>query len=357
MMTPKSPPTPTTWASRALVSGLKLGAAGATIFAIGWAFLTLAPSGEVADSQADIADFALFAPETHTQRFANSLKELGHEPPRVYNYNGNDVYFSTRSTPKRPRELILEYQEEFVRQGVNSQVWDVREDLGELARQGRLEQEADARMSAMLDGELQVLYHDPNRMIMASALLDAGRLGPEDVQPRVGPDGEPVLGVKFDKVFQSHNYIEANWNPIEQETTVTASWSDEDFDIAKALPRDPHDPAQDVAPDPDVPACIGCTRLTRFAAQSEQEKPFVKQIFVSTQSPRQLERFYELAMRNRGWDAPKNAETLKELMGTRRDDFDFSKVLHFHRDGEFLTISIQPGEAYGETFVTTMITD
>jgi hypothetical protein len=99
------------------------------IVGAGWAILTLNPPTEsmdgegvtlVKEGRADIVTSSL-AERTSTQKFASALENLGHEAPRVYDYNGNTVYFSTREVMgKRPEEILQEYQHEFVVQGINS---------------------------------------------------------------------------------------------------------------------------------------------------------------------------------------------------------------------------------------------
>lgn len=340
---------------RALVGVAKLGLCGATIFAIGWAFLTLAPSGEVADSQADIADFDLLAPKTNAQRFMVALDELGHEKPRIYNYNGTELYFSTRTTPKRPRELITEYQEEFVRQGVNEKVWGVRVDVDALERRGELEAEAWQRARAGLEGQILVNYHDRDRVIMSGAVVDWEKAKP---RLRKGDDGEIVADVLYPEVFQAHRYIEANWNPVRQETVVTATWADEaNFDITKTFPRELQRPgAQDLAPDDTVPACLGCERLTRFATAAN-DKPYVKQIFTSTRTVDELRDFYERAMRNRGWKPSPTTDAVARAADVAPDLLGGGELLQFSRGSSFVTISINPDPDTGETYVSTMLTD
>ena len=104
---------------------LRIALTGAAMVGIAAGFLVLHPSEkeegglEVESSRADIAWMTGFEP-SNTQRFAAALEQLGHEPPRVYDLNGNEVYFSTRTTRKRPEQLIREYQRAFVEQGLNS---------------------------------------------------------------------------------------------------------------------------------------------------------------------------------------------------------------------------------------------
>ena len=332
--------------ANAMWGTVKLGIAGATICAIGWAFLTFGPEGEVQESQADIHDLALLAPLDNTQRFVKALDNLGHEKPRIYNYNGTQVYFSTRASDKKPRALIREYQEAFVEEGVNEKVYDVRVDLDALAAKGEdaIQKEADARVKAMLNGEVQVIYHDDNRVIMASALLDRSKAPPTKVTPK--QDGTAELDFDFKEVFTAHRYIEATWHPVRKETVVTASWGDESFDIEKTLPTSQQDPTtrmQNAATDLDVPSCLGCERVTRFATDAN-DKPYVFQVFDSPQNKDQVADFYRKAMTGRGWQESKHAKHLENFSFEHADEVEGGKVLQFKRGIQNVTLTIHPSE-------------
>lgn len=333
----------------ALEATAKLGVAGATIFAIGWVFLTMNPAGEVKESQADIVDLQLLAPETNTQKFVSALDDLGHEQPRIYDYNGADIYFSTRATSTPPRELITEYQRAFVNRGVNSKIWDSRTDFLEHSKKGTLDVAADERTAAMLAGELQVVFHDENRVIMTAALLDIER-----AKKRAKLDPNDVIS--FEELFQSHRYIDATWDPVHQRTLVTATWSDENFDIRKTMPAklQPHGMA--TSSDRDVPTCIGCERLTRFAATAN-DAPYVKQIFETSRGPQEIKEFYERAMSSRGWRSMPTSQISARLRHQRPEQFGDQIGLQFSRGTTFVTITIQTDEETGKTVISTMMTD
>lgn len=117
---------------KALYTTLRLGLTGATVAGIGWAFITLSPpkadlpvqeQSLVQESQADIFTMSFAAPN-RTQKFMESLERLGHEPPRAYDANGNSMFFSTAVTHKMPEQVLREYQQEFVNQGLNSAVYN-----------------------------------------------------------------------------------------------------------------------------------------------------------------------------------------------------------------------------------------
>lgn len=331
---------------RWLTGVAKLGLCGATIFAIGWVFLTFGPEGEVQESQADITDLGLFAPATSTQRFVKALDNLGHETPRIYNYNGNQIFFSTSSSPKRPRELILDYQRAFVEEGVNKKIYDVRVDLDALREQGpgALARAEDERKLAMLDGQIQVMYHDEERVIMGAAILDIAN-APAPTHTR-DPDGTPVAELDFANIFNAHRYIEATWHPVRRESVITASWGDESFDIKKTFPSSmilPGDRLEQMAPDLVVPTCLGCTRLTRFASEAN-DKPYTFQVFKSYQSLGQVAEFYRSAMSARGWKESKHSQGLERYASEHSAYLAGGQVMQFMRGAQNVTLTLHPDD-------------
>lgn len=333
---------------------LKLGFAGATIVAIAALFVVMHPDGSVQETRADIIDLEMLAPQTSTQKFVAALDDLGHEKPRIYNYNGTQLYFSTRMTTKRPDELIDEYQRVFVERGVNSKPWGVDLDRELLKSPSELEKRVDARRKAAIQGEVQLSYHDPSRMIMNGALLRGDR-----VQFVHDDEAQGYTINNFHKLFKMHRYIEAEWNPVQQRTVVTATWSDEDFDVTKTLPEafQDHDaPSTHNAPDLDIPACIGCTRLTRFATEAN-DKPYVKQVFSAPSSrPDDIAQFYKEAMPRQGW-RPLPGQSVEQRVADKHTDFQYSKFLSFQRNGQFATIAVHPDEYGSGSMISTMITD
>ncbi|CAN0497782.1 unnamed protein product, partial [Laminaria digitata] len=105
----------------------KVSLSGVILFGVATGVVLLSPEPEaddsikldVKESQANL-DWLSPLQETNTHKFATALDELGHEPPRVYDLNDNEFFFSTRAVRnKTPREIMLEYQEKFVEVGLN----------------------------------------------------------------------------------------------------------------------------------------------------------------------------------------------------------------------------------------------
>lgn len=139
---------------------IRLALTAGVIVGIGAAFLLLQPASdgqgglEVESSRADITWMTPFSPSP-TQRFASALEDLGHEPPRAYDLNGNDVYFSTRVSRKSPERLLQEYQQAFVDHGVNSRMWMRSTDaLSRLRESPELRKRFRKRAKAAIKGEI-----------------------------------------------------------------------------------------------------------------------------------------------------------------------------------------------------------
>ena len=115
------------WLTRIGRGLAKVAVALAAVAAIAAAIVTLHPGAErgsavgIKEASADIAWLA-DAGRNHTQRFASSLEELGHTPPRVYDLSGNTVYTSSRTTRKSPAQVLYAYQHKFATNEVNSRI-------------------------------------------------------------------------------------------------------------------------------------------------------------------------------------------------------------------------------------------
>lgn len=148
------------------------------VVAIGAAILLLHPGQEdgveVSSSHADVL-WSLPFQKSNTQRFASALEDLGHEPPRSYDLNGNEVFFSTRTTHKTPEHLLQEYQHKFVEKGVNSREWVQTTDA--LSRMkgssSAIRKRFSERSEAAIDGEIVPHKVMDRYMSMTGMLFDS----------------------------------------------------------------------------------------------------------------------------------------------------------------------------------------
>lgn len=408
----------------------KLAGAGATIFGIAWAFATFQTTGSVKEVNAVIWDTTPFA-LSQNQKFAAALDRLGHEPPRSYDYNGNEVFFSARTTPKPIADVLIEYQEEFVRQGLNEQAYVTvpgQEYRVNPAKYDKLGGDDTARMKnieAMLSGQVAPMYMNDTYLTMGAALLDgkpksaeeftqqmrerAGKRVDEQLRrleavvdkcgglkvpveeiPLKMPSGEMVqqgvddstcggdddlqhgqkayrvamlgraiqanqeqfkgcrefeelLAQDYEewagefprKLFKGFRSIEAFRPAGARETTVTATWTQDNFDVARSVPdekvrKDPYP----LKPDSVVPACPTCKHRFRFAS-NEGNEPLVANIYESQSVPEQLEQFYVEEMARKGWVRTEANVVLQEVI----KDIDAS-----HLDGTM--VSFAKGEQH-----------
>ncbi len=290
--------------NKQLPNGLKLLAAGGTIAMVAFAIATMSPRGGVRDSNADVLDFDFFR-TTPSVRFVESLEQLGHEEPRVYEVGEETVYFSARTTSRRPHELVEEYQRTFVENGVNAEAHV--EPMSPLS--------PDARQ--MLRGEVVTFEANANFASMGGGVI----AGLPETKPELERELAANRDVPFDQVFRGFRSIQAE--RLDGMTVVTAVWSDDDFDIRESLNPGPADT--------EVPACPGCITLPDFGTVANDIDRTVHHL-ESPQRPEDVQRFYRRAFTNRGWT---ETETSRHGSGEPRE---------YTRGEERMTVFTRPHE-------------
>lgn len=336
----------------------KLGVAGATIAAIGWGVITFYPSTTIVkESEADIVSLVTFK-RSSTQRFASALQAMGHDEPRSYDYNGNTVYFSSRTTTDSPEQVLREVQNILVRHGINERAYlEASEDGGPRPGDSAEEYEAliEERSLAMLSGQLVPSVISRDYVAMGGGLIEGEPTTCAEaakVLDRIATEGEGIRGPEdFEKIFRGYRGIEAMRSEDGKRTFVTASWSDSDLDIRKHKPTDPMAPVFGTNPDPLIPSCPGCSRLTRFAGTGK-EKGYVTNTFSSPQHHSTVTDFYLEAMANRGWkETEASAMTRQALEYTTYRNMP-TEAVQLVRGEEFLTVTVDPTP--NGSLVTTM---
>ena len=91
----------------------KLGVCAAVIVAIGAVIATFGGDDTVADAEADILALD-WLPQSKHQRFVDTLRREGMSQPRSYDWNGNQVFFSTKTTDDSPFQVLRRLQDKFV---------------------------------------------------------------------------------------------------------------------------------------------------------------------------------------------------------------------------------------------------
>ncbi|MEZ4461905.1 MAG: hypothetical protein R3E66_19720 [bacterium] len=324
----------------------KLAMAGTTIAAIGFAMVTFGGSkAPVKEAEADILALD-FAPKSKSEKFVDSLKDLGMEKPRVYDWNGNSMYFSTMTTDRTPTEVLRDFQQKFVENGVNRaahttpvvpaanygdpKTW---KDLPPAKRKEAVQTYNDylTRSGDFFGGGMVPTAITPNYVAMSGM---ESKKSAED-----GFDFFKELKAKGSKRLTdsvgSARYIEAFKEG--GRTRVTATWTGEDVDFNKF-----RNVGDDVGTTDKVPACVGCERLMRFVGKSEKE--YATNVYNSSQSRQQVVDFYERSLGERGWRVAPATEAMRNAKAQGIMPDEGADLVSFARGGEFMTLLVYPTE-------------
>lgn len=320
---------------RLLRNALKLAICGASIFAIAFIIAVVGTKEPIQTSHADLTWLSPFE-RSKTERFETALTRLGHNEPARFNLNGNTVFFSHNTSRKQPRQVAAEYQEEFVRQKLNKQVFT------------RLDaQNEDDRNFTALTGGLVPLAITNERIVLGGVVARNNASTPEELlQNMASRDGVTDL-------FRAHRYIEISRPKNSRHTSIVATWSDEAFELER---MNPASRAASGAFDPIVPSCPGCTRLTRFADENPGTAERVEIAFTGPQTLEETRYFYQQTMAREGWrPAGFNADLsrVEQLVDIERPE---GNSLVFSRDGIELMLSFLPDPRTGQTLTLATYT-
>lgn len=302
----------------------KFVACGAVTLTIAWALVTFGPDGEVQESKADVWEIGMFE-RSNTQKFASSLKRLGHEPPRSYDVNGNKVFFSVRATNKRPLELVEEYQRTFVEEGLNTEEYGFQKRANEKAER-------------LLGGQILPLKMTNEVMTMGGVVVADSPSSVEEWNSMK----ESYRNRPLHDAFVGYRHIQADWDADAKTTFVTATWSDEEFDMRRISGA-----SDDRVPEEtEVPTCIGCKKLVRWETDT-RDVPYTINTFISPQDSGGVANFYTEAMQARGWK-------LEMTTMHRRKPGD-PQMLEFARGEDRLQISVVPEGARNSRVITVQM--
>lgn len=329
-------------------AAFKLALCGASLVAIAVG-IVLFGGGEVEQSRADI--FALDgAGASNTARFEDTLRSLGHTQPRSYDFNGNEVSFSTRHTRKDPRRLVEQYQRAFVRRGINQESYlgfpGSESDEGDERDEGGVSTELQKRREALMSGQIVPLEIEENYVMMGGTLVS----GKPQTRTAFREELREQTPERLAEMFAGYRSIEIFRDEESGSTSVTAAWSRGDFDIKKHMPEQ-YPRRRGVDPDPLVPACLGCLRQMRFAGRANT-RPDDLSIFRSNRPPEQVARFYDEVMKNRGWRRTPTSRTLEGLLDPAGDIEGAAIFRRYQRGDRDVTISIRSHPEHNETTVT-----
>lgn len=311
--------------ARTLLSLMACVFAAAGLLAVALSATIWSPAQGVSSSQADILDL-LGTPPSSERRFERALKQLGHEPPRAFDINGNTVYFSVHHIDKSPQEVLRRYQQAFVHQQLNTRAYLNRSEAD--TQQGRLD---------MLTGGIVPMEITPDYISMGGGVTDNFAQNADQLA-RLTRD--LAQGTR-DRQFRAYRHIEAFREPRSRFTTVVASWSDDQFDYRRMLVSSS---VSGQAGDPSIPACPGCVRLQRFE-DLDPKRDYVEHIFTGPVEFNKTVAFYARALRARGWQPVPTADLLHDArrMEMAVPDVEFRQ---YYRDGHQLNLMIYLNERY-----------
>jgi hypothetical protein len=283
--------------------GKIMGAAG-IVAAMAFGFSWIGQGdGFVSEAGADIVT-STFAPKTEQAKFVDSLRESGFSKPRMYDYDGNTVFFSTKTTRKSPLLAARELQETFYKNGVNERTYnglpklDIRE---EEKHDKEAFEEVLASHRQLFDGQMvPVMWTD-----------DEVRMGGLEMEGE--PESHEILeafarGRNILEGVKRIRYVDAFRSSPTGKTTMTATWSDDDLDFRKFASAG----APGTSVDRTVPACPGCNRVRRFGG-TEREASYVENVYEGRRSPDQMRMFYRKALAKRGWKLSDSSKLIQEM--------------------------------------------
>lgn len=428
----------------------------AIILGIGAAIVVLSPESKATRVAVDTARANIFwmTPSTpsNTQKFTAALRDLGHEPPRAYRLNDNNVYFSTRVTHKSPEMLVHEYQQAFVNSGLNSRAWLQSTEglLSQPSTASRMTQ-FDERSEAAMAGEVLPASVSRNHFVMTGMLInnpadsqseddsltasveaiekarvrlaasytqcggdpaalkraqqraknqplqegsaaqkldtalarqsscDSG--GPQycsDLRERLNAGNAELKAIeaainaqpglkdcealrKFDRdtlsmmseqmtdrvyAFRS---LEATRDPASGQTMVTASWSDEEFDMNSVL-ADEYPVSRNGAD--EIPLCDSCKRALSFDGTADEALYSTHSLW-STEPVSRVASEYISSLTRDGWDYIDGDSLARQVLARiETPEPDTGSVLRFRRDQQSMTINLRSDRNSGRTLIT-----
>ena len=331
---------------------LKVVGAGATIFAIGMGMVVLQPEVEapVAEAEADIFGID-FAPRSQQEKFVQSLMDEGFEEPRVYDHNGNTMFFSTKVTSQDPLEVLHNMQTRFVDNGLNKNVYTrvprteipqaaiekLKKKNRKLAEQ--LKKDTDHHLEWMDDyvGGIVPVQIDEKGWMMTGMGTPGNADSSFDWIDEVVEANRHTRGKHFDhtKVASQMRYLDAFRE--NGRTRLTAVWSDEDYQLKKIV-----DEGDDLNIDPEVPMCAGCTRLAHIEGKSEDDYSN-HMISAKGQSTEQVLSYYQRSLEARGWQRSGVSDVLKAAENLGWKQHADGEMMQFARGTDFMTVMVYPG--------------
>ena len=334
-----------------MLNGLKLGVTGGIICAIAFGFIAFDnPKGEISPAEADV--WSVFQKQTSKHEdFMSVLQKEGMQPPRQYDYNGNQVFFSYATTRESPNEVMLRFQEAFVREGVNSHFHPgVREPADPMHLDPQDPEEFGIMMQGMVGaddfftGGMVPIQNTRNKMAMVGVTTK------QDVDSLIAAVVERQGGETLaEDMIGSIRYMDATREQGSLKTTITAVWSDDKLDMRKF--RSEVRSEDTVHPiEFEIPTCQGCTRVARFSG-TESEQHLHNLLFRSPGSIHEVTSFYDRHMGRYGWELEPAMRGLNLLQQHGYAADNAAQIRSYIKNEMHLTVVIYPDYEDGYTYV------
>ena len=331
---------------------------GLTLAAIAFiaGLFAVAGDGEVSTASADIYVMGSGKPPSKQEKFVDTLVDYGLSEPRTYDWNGNAVFFSQGETRKSPEEVQYDLQDAFVRNGVNKYFHPRPVDPGS----AQTSEEVEAEMHAgedYLTGGLVPLKTTRDHIVM-NGVQSSGkeRNLTELLKKMAWSKAHAGRYLEPEQMMANFRYVEAYRKPGQKRTTITAAFSEEALDLNRFKPS-----AANYTPnaDQEIPPCVGCKRITRFAGTgAESDKRTI--LFESPNEPKDELQFYRAALQDRGWKPDPSLESVWRLGrdfgpdSLRREGVRYGS---FSRNGRFATMLTYVDPKNSKTYVYFTVSD
>lgn len=344
--------------------GAKLGATGLAVGLIASAVIfSGTPEAPVKQAEADIFSLS-FAPKTKRELFIDSLNENGLNTHRQYDYNGNTMSFAVAQTRKKPMDVLRMFQNDFARRGINKRAWTKdpvpldklvegsnrfndpkvpMADKQKVVDNALLHKE---RLDDFFTGGMVPTFTTPNHVIMSGGTLHHQ---PKDIIGVLkGVTKGRIKGRSLESNVKSMQFLEAFYDEESKMTTVTATWSEGEFDMERFNERKIVVPAE-VAQ--RIPACPGCVRHKFFKANGKSGE--MSHVMVGGGSLDDPIQFYDRVLSTRGWSRSPTADAVRTVQNLGHLS-QGARLATYERGGEFITLIAYRG---ADNRVTTTIVE
>ncbi len=346
--------------STLLLSTLKLGAAGALIAAVAFAFAVYHPDGSVGEADADIFWLGPASlQDSKQQKFIDFLDDQGFSEPQPYSYNGNTLFFSHNQTTDAPRDAAAKLQRSLVQSGINQHAYhrppdptiiqnfnDHHDPINDRER----EQIAYSAMGAtdFFSGGLVPVKDTGTHIAFNGVELLTQEKGATDLHETLmaiwGSETQQLTGI-----FNNFRSIEIFQPEGSSTTHKIAVFGDGDVEFENFAPGGGS--YGGIAPQlEDIPPCPGCERNNEFAGLQSQADYATATYNTRASAPDVVE-FYRRAMPLRGWERAMSldiVQSIRQSNGLSWDDPDsHSDMLTYTRAGQTVHIHIEPASGPG----------